>query len=273
MCPRWEFIKTHKARWTSGDITLNYDLEEGHECLDTLLELEFPSLTSITLELRRLSGCDIVFNWSMPRLEEMVCRSSTWESSLLPCDHGAYPQLKRLKVVNENPEIDSMDTSQLLVTLATPTVVGQVRELTLDFSRWGAFQGMGLVEDDEKSIVRLPSVESLNVDIVQDYDDTVECEFLHHVVTPKVKYVRVRIGHYSDMMEWLSALQNPRLERVEVVCMVRSYSDRKMLKERILQCFDEGARDGDVDDNENHADVAEENPGLPIIVVAFEEYR
>jgi hypothetical protein len=132
---RWEFIKTHKARWTSGEIKLNRDLEEGHEYLDTLLELDFPSLTSITLELHRLDHRNIVFKWLMPNLVELVCRSSTWEPSLLPFHHGSYPQLKRLKVVNENPEIDSMDTSQLLAMLATSTVVGQVRELTLDFSR------------------------------------------------------------------------------------------------------------------------------------------
>jgi hypothetical protein len=84
---------------------------------------------------------------------------------------------------------------------------------------------MGLIGDEEKWIVRLPSVESLIVDVVQDYDDTVEGEFLHHVVTPNVKHVRVRIGHYSDMTVWFFALQNPRLERVEVTCMVRSYSE------------------------------------------------
>jgi hypothetical protein len=46
-----------------------------------------------------------------------------------------------------------------------------------------------------------------------------------------------------------------------------------MLKERILQCFDDGARDGDVDDSRKRVDVADESQGLPIVVVAFEEYR
>ena len=266
-CEKWAFIKSHSALFKRGKILLwtpelPIDVNDGdgeagewmwragthgrmHDCSEMLAEMHMPALVALDAQFHGefdygyISGegedDGPAFKWTMPRLEELTCRSGTVLS---------LPFVKPLKTltVAPAPYILRMRFPALLEFLRAGMGNDgegygdvQLERLVLDLSKYDGPEFPHITSGlswspsrptDASVLVHLPKLRSLSIDLSDKPNKRLNSAllFFAHASLPALEVFELRCNEFLVrkgmgfwvLMRQLSAQEGRRLNRVRI---------------------------------------------------------
>ena len=272
-CPQWKLMMDHQSRWTRGFVSLSNLIEaKGHHCLDTLMDMQFPSMTSLSLDCSN-SGYEVEqFRWRMPKLESLHCKSD-WDV-LLPLT----APLKQFTMLVDDDSTIYYEDEWVLCFLAKPPGTS-IAAMTIDFSKTGGLDSLEVLRDDVR--VELCHLEILHADFGHSDNASEAMKFFGHLDTPNVKMLRVRvndkIARGEHLWRWLERLTEDARHSLGAVDVVfvdfavhHSRDGRAFLRRRVLDLFPSHQRVEDAGVGLQSPDM-DVNPNSHVLNITFED--
>ena len=271
-CLHWELLKTRHARFFSGSVYVSgKNYRRNHDCLDTLMNMDLPSLRTLSLEF--YTGLDWddfeEFKWTMPALQVLECRSE--EATYLPL---SLPLKHLILSAGNDAYHDSWREKECVRYIGRPEIAS-ITSLTLNFPSGGAFEyESGRAEFGVD--VELNNLEALAVQLGHAYYNLndADLEFLCRLNVPNLERLQLRCGPDINDEEtfwfWMERLACQPLETVDVIFAdeyytFTEYDDWEVFRRKLLDCFpgrpilcDGELRPSDVDASQYSEDSEEE---------------